>query len=30
MSRDPDILVFRGCLLATCIVLVLVLTGVIR
>lgn len=27
---DPDVLVFRGCLVAVCVLLVLVLTGVIR
>lgn len=30
MKGDPDVLVFRFCLLMTCVVLTLVLTGVIR
>jgi len=29
VSRDPDILVFRGCLFAACVVLVLFATGAI-
>jgi len=30
MTRDPDVLVFRGCLFCACVVLVLFITGVIK
>jgi len=30
VSRDPDILVFRGCLFCACVVLVLFIAGVIK